>query len=221
MELHTLDDLYQLALKDIKGKKGIITISIDSIPKVSKSNDIIGNCVQEWIPQWLEDNGLCLDSNEHTQSFPDFTAVIDGKKYDMEVKCWNVNNAPGFDLANFDGFYREIYKDPHKLNAKYLVFAYRPNLHGFEIVDIFLKNIWELTAPTRQYPIGLQNKQGRIYAIRPFNFYRKPEGSFKNKVQFLEAIKAAREQFPIGNMIEPHIWLEKVLKQNNSRTDWC
>lgn len=210
MELNTLDDLYQLALTDIKGKKGTITISIDSIPKVSKSNDIIGNCVQEWIPQWLEDKGLNLDSNNNTQAFPDFTAVINNKKYDMEVKCWNVNNAPGFDLANFDGFYREIYNDPNKLNAQYLVFAYKPNLHGFEIVDIFLKNIWELTAPTKQYPIGLQNKQGRLYAIRPYNFYRKPNDSFKNKAEFLEAIKKTREKFPIENMIDPDIWLKKV-----------
>lgn len=157
------------------------------MPKISKSNDIIGNCVQEWIPQWLEDNGLDLESNPSTQSFPDFTATIDGKEYDMEVKYWNYDNSPAFDLTNFDGFYREIYDDPRKLNAKYLIFGYRPTRHGFEIMDIYLKNIWDITAPTKSYPIGLQNKQGKIYALRPTLFHKKREKRFPSMKEFVLA----------------------------------
>lgn len=107
--LNSLEELYKKAIDEIKGEKGVITINIGGIPKTSHSNDIIGNCVQEWIPQWLEDNGLTLYKNEHTQRFLDFTAVINAVKYDMEVKCWNYQNSPAFDIANFDSFYREIY----------------------------------------------------------------------------------------------------------------
>ena len=89
MKLNSLEDLYFLAREKLINEKGNITISIAGIPKISKSNDIIGNCVQEWIPQWLEDNGLDLTANPGTQAFPDFTATIDNQEYDMEVKCWN------------------------------------------------------------------------------------------------------------------------------------
>jgi len=83
MKLKSLEELYNKAVADIKGEKGVIQITIGGIPKISKSNDIVGNCVQEWIPQWLEDNGLKLEANNKSQVFPDFTAEINGIKYDM------------------------------------------------------------------------------------------------------------------------------------------
>lgn len=207
---NSLEDLYDFAVQDIKDQLGTITIQIGGVPKISKSNDIIGNCVQEWIPQWLEDNGLELESNQHTQQFPDFTALLGGKRYDMEVKCWNCTNPPGFDLANFDGFYRSIYTDPKKLNAKYLIFGYKPTTHGFRIENIYLKNIWELTKPASKYPIGLQVKQNRPYAIRPFGFHKRPEDSFKNRKEFVRGIQQTRIQFPSDNVVSPSLWFESV-----------
>jgi hypothetical protein len=210
MKLRSLEELYNKAVNEIKGEKGVITINIGGIPKTSRSNDIIGNCVQEWIPQWLEDNGIKLEENERSQQFPDFTANINGKRYDMEVKCWNYQNAPAFDIANFDGFYREIFSNPSKLYAKYLIFGYTPNKHGFQIDNIYLKNIWEITAPTMKYPIGLQVKQKRPYAIRPFPFHNNPEKSFSDIYQFIEAIYEARKIFAQDGTIEPDEWLKKV-----------
>jgi len=102
MILNSLEVLYEIALREIKGKLGVITINIGGIPKTSKSNDIIGNCIQEWIPQWLEDHGLHLESNSKSQVFPDFTALIEDQRYDMEIKCWNYQNSPAFDIANME-----------------------------------------------------------------------------------------------------------------------
>lgn len=211
-EIQTLEELYELAVKEIQGQMGTITIQIAGIPKISNSNDIIGNCVQEWIPQWLEDNGLNLYSNEHTQQFPDFTATIDGKVYDMEVKCWNYNCNPGFDIANFDSFYQTIFKNPKKLNAKYLIFGYTPTTHGFRIEKIYLKNIWEITKASRNYPIGLQVKRSRPYALRPYAFHKRPDDSFSTRKEFVEAIAKARERFPLDNSTpeDSKIWVEKV-----------
>ena len=211
MILKSLEELHEKAIKEIKGEKGVITINIAGIPKISHSNDVIGNCVQEWIPQWLEDNGIKLDKNENSQKFPDFTANINDKKYDMEVKCWNYQNSPAFDIANFDGFYREVFTDPSKLYAKYLIFGYTPNKHGFQINDIFLKNIWEITAPSRSYPIGLQVKQGIPYAIRPFPFHKTSEKAFSNIHEFVEAIYETRKMFMQDSMIDPNEW-KSVLK---------
>jgi hypothetical protein len=210
MSLQPLEGLYKKALEKIKGERGNIVINIGNIPKVSKSNDIIGNCVQEWIPQWLEDEGLTLESNKKTQSFPDFTAIIDGKRYDMEVKCWNYNNAPAFDIANFNGFYRETYSDPAKLYAKYLIFGYAPTKHGFEIKDIFLKNLWDITTNSQKYPIGLQVKQGQPYAIRPFSFHKTPKKSFGSLKKFLVAIRDARRIFPLDGVVSPEDWYDIV-----------
>ena len=205
MDLQSLEELYNKAVMDIKGEKGVITINIAGIPKTSKSNDIIGNCVQEWIPQWLEDNGLRLEANDKTQVFPDFTAVIRGKRYDMEVKSWNSTANPAFDISNFNGFYREIYSRPNKLHAKYLIFAYTPTTHGFQIDDVYLKNLWEITSPAHKYPIGLQVKQGQPYAIRPFAFHTNPDKSFSNIEEFVNAIYMTRKLFPLDGMIDPDV----------------
>jgi hypothetical protein len=210
VNMNSLEELYEKALAEIKGQPGVITINIGGIPKTSHSNDIIGNCVQEWIPQWLEDNGIKLEKGEHSQQFPDFTAIIDGERHDMEVKCWNYQNAPAFDIANFDGFYREIFADPSKLYAKYLIFGYTPTKHGFQIDNIYLKNIWEITSRTDKYPVNLQNKQGRPYAIRPFPFHKSPNKSFSDIHQFVQAIHETRKMFPQPEGIDPETWFEAV-----------
>lgn len=209
--LESLEQLYEKALNDIQGEKGVITINIGGIPKISRSNDIIGNCVQEWIPQWLEDNGLKLEANQSSQAFPDFTAVLGGKKYDMEIKCWNYTNNPAFDISNFDGFYREVYKSPAKLYAKYLVFGYVPTAHGFKIENIYLKNLWELTGKSTKYPIGLQVKQGRPFAIRPTTFHKPNCKHFACLDEFVNAIYGTRKMFELPDMVEPDEWLDCVM----------
>lgn len=212
--IHSLDNLHQLALKHLKGKRGNIVINLDGIPKISTSNDIIGNCLQEWIPRWLEEQGLVLQAgNSNTQSFPDFKVVIAGKEHDMEVKCWNIENAPAFDLANFDGLYRTLYNTPNKLNAKYLIFGYKPVKDGFIIQDIFLKNIWEITKKSTKYPIGLQVKQFYPHAVRPFSFHKKPGDSFESKRDFVVALSETRKMFPSNNKDAPipEVWLKEII----------
>ncbi|MFD2115227.1 NgoBV family restriction endonuclease [Paenibacillus yanchengensis] len=209
-KLNSLEDVFDFAINNIKDQMGHITIAIGGIPKISSSNDIIGNCIQEWIPQWLEDNGLEMIANPNSQQFPDFIATLDGKEYAMEVKCWNGENSPAFDLANFDGFYRAVYDNPEMLNAKYLIFSYKPTTHGFQITNIFLKNVWEITKASKNYPIGLQVKQGSPYAIRPFPFHKHPSTSFSSRREFVEAIQSTREMFPLDNMIDPIEWLINI-----------
>ncbi|MFZ8765465.1 NgoBV family restriction endonuclease [Enterococcus diestrammenae] len=216
--IRSLDDLYQLALLHLKGKRGNIVINLDGIPKISNSNDIIGNCLQEWIPRWLSERGLELQvhsGDSNTQAFPDFKATIDGYEYDMEVKCWNSLNSPGFDLANFDGLYRTLFNNPGKLNAKYLIFGYTPVTDGFIIQDIYLKNIWEITSKSQKYPIGLQVKQGNPYAIRPFAFHKRPDDCFETRRDFVIALAETREMFRSNNPEIPSAqeWLGRVEKK--------
>lgn len=208
--IESLDDLSKLLGAEVYKKQGSIMIYVGGIPQISHSNDIVGNSLQEWLPAWFSDNGLDLTPNEHTQAFPDFMAHFKNENIPMDIKCWNFNAQPAFDIANFDSFYRTTYTDPEKITAKYLVIGYKPNEHGFTIEYVDLKDLWELLGKTKTKPMNLQVKQGKPYAIRPINF-RKPENAFNDVEEMLKAIKATRDQYPNKDLgYTSDDWFEKV-----------
>lgn len=215
--IQNLDDLEQLLAQHIHKQQGSIMIYVGGIPQVSKSNDIVGNSLQEWLPAWFKDNGLNLTPNEQTQAFPDFVAHFDDHDVDMDIKCWNFTNSPAFDIANFDSFYVTMYKNPNKIMAKYLVIGYLPNEHGFTIEYVGLKNIWDLMGSTKSKPLNLQLKKGRPYAIRPINFQKNPNAAFGNVEDVLQAVVKTRENHPLTEVsFTPNDWYEKV---KNTFTD--
>lgn len=223
--INSVEDLYQLAKNDIKGKPGSIMIYVDGIPHVSSSNDIVGNCLQEWLPAWFKDNGLHLIANEETQKFPDFTAIFGEKRVAMDIKCWNYGKTPAFDLANFDSFYRTTWSDPSKIFAKYLIIGYEPNAHGFKIMDVFLKNMWEIMSNTTKYPIGLQVKQGSPYAMRPSNFLKKKDKMFKSPEELVCAVRDTRDMFPSNHSLlnfSSDEWYNRLIREINQqhRSTW-
>lgn len=214
-KIKSLDELYQLALRDIKGQQGSIVIYVANIPQVSQTNDIIGNSLQEWLPAWFKDNGLELQPNKSTQKFPDFTAIFeDDDNVEMDIKCWNADNTPAFDLANFESFYQVVYNSPDKIFAKYLVIGYKPNKHGFTIDEIYLKNMWEMTSNTPTKPINLQLKRERPYAIRPYNFSRNPDSCFEGPIAMVNAIRQAVEIYPLETELPftPDEWYAKMVR---------
>ena len=93
-----------------------------------------------------------------------------------------------------------------------MIFGYKPTTHGFVIENIYLKNLWEITGKVQKYPIGLQVKQGRPFAIRPIPFHKRPNASFGDVEDFVKAVYEARKMFPLEGAIAPGIWLEKVLE---------
>lgn len=212
--IQSLEEMKKLLEEEILHQSGNIVINLAGIPKVSKSNDIIGNCLQEWLPQWFQDNHLNLESNRYTQTFPDFIAHFDkeGKKDEMiDIKCWNYKNNPAFDIANFDSFYNVMYKNPSKIFAKYLTIGYEPIEHGFKIDYVGLHDLWEILGETKKYPLNVQVKRGRPYAIRPVNFVKNPKSAFKDSYKVLDAVKKFREKFP-SDVVDytPDEWLKKT-----------
>lgn len=184
-------------LKDkIKDQSGNIVINLIGIPKISRSNDIIGNCLQEWLPEWFQDNGLNLEPNPETQAFPDFIAHFDNHEEMVDIKCWNYLNNPAFDIANFDSFYNVLYNNPAKLFAKYLTIGYTPQKHGFTIDYVGLKKLWDITGPSRKRPLNIQVKRQRPYAIRPISFARHPNTSFNSPDELIQAVVETRKLFP-------------------------
>ena len=179
-------------------------------------NDVIGNCLQEWLPDWFSHLGVDVRPGDNTQSFPDFVAVFNNISHDVEVKAWNYNNSPAFDIANFSSFLATTYESPGKLNARYFILGYQPMNDGFSqgflVKKVYLKFIWEITSPSRNYPIGLQVKRGQPYAMRPYNFKNNEDRSFRNKRQFIYAVKDAFEEFPNDSLpFTADEWLNRVL----------
>lgn len=215
MAINTLNDLYELTKEKLEGQHGTITVTFANRNHVYTGNDVIGNCLQEWLPDWFQFLGVNIQSRKGTQVFPDFIAHFNGIEYAVEVKAWNINNSPAFDLANFQSFLETTYSSPGKINAQYFILGYKPEddgfSQGFTVKKVFLKHIWEITSATRKYPVGLQVKRGNPYALRPFNFYKKPNNSFHNKQEFILAVKQTFDMYPNPVLpFTPDEWYQKV-----------
>ncbi|MCD5507034.1 DNA cytosine methyltransferase [Lactobacillus delbrueckii subsp. lactis] len=131
---------------------------------------------------------------------------------------WNYENSPAFDIANFDSFYNVLYNDPEKLFAKYMTIGYVPTKHGFTIKYTDIKSLAELLGPSKKYPIGLQVKRGRPYAVRPANFKKKDYKHFENLDELILAVKDTRDMFPLSLEEEKYTstqWLEKLKEEIN------
>lgn len=215
MGINSIEELYNITKKNLEGKHGTITINFANRSHVYSRNDVIGNCLQEWLPNWFSFLGINIQPGEGSQTFPDFITTFEDVAHDVEIKAWNINNAPAFDLANFQSFVDTTYLDPRKLNAYYFILGYKPAddgfSEGFTVKKVYLKNLWEITNRSRKYPIGLQVKRGQPYAMRPCNFYRFGDRSFKDREEFIVAVKDTMEIFPNPTLnFTPDEWLEKV-----------
>lgn len=67
-------DLFQITKSKLEGQSGTITINFANRSHVYSGNDVIGNCLQEWLPDWFENLGVDIKPGKNTQSFPDFVA---------------------------------------------------------------------------------------------------------------------------------------------------
>ena len=205
MNINNINELFNITKEKLEGQNGTITINFANRSHVYSGNDVIGNCLQEWLPNWFQYLGVNIVPGEHTQEFPDFVAVFDNSNYDVEVKAWNYNNNPAFDIANFQSFIASTYESPSKLDAYYFILGYKPMndgfSEGFKVEKVFLKKIWEITAPSTKYPIGIQVKRNQPYAMRPTAFHKHPDKSFKTKEDFIKAVKKAYDLFPSLSLI--------------------
>lgn len=208
-------DLFQITKSKLEGQSGTITINFANRSHVYSGNDVIGNCLQEWLPDWFQNLGVDIKPGKNTQSFPDFVANFQNVSYDVDIKAWNYNSSPAFDIANFSSFLDTTYKNPGKLDAFYFILGYRPMNDGFSqgfiVKKVYLKHIWEITAPSTNYPIGLQVKRDQPYAIRPFNFSHNQSGSFADKTEFINAVKNTFELYPNDALsFSPDEWIDRV-----------
>lgn len=160
----------------------VITCKINDIEFSVFNKDILGSLIQSWLEEVLNKNKISW-SDKGTQKYPDF--ILENNQY-LEVKTYNKDATPGFDIANFKGLIDDLVINPKRLNSDYIIFNYifdenieennkednnKNNSNPHELInknsktetkiilnDYWIKKIWEIT----RIPIG--NKKNKISA---------------------------------------------------------
>lgn len=179
----TADNVYDKLLNDdqILTQKGRISFHLADIDIIVKQKDVVGNIMQEWLEGWLRHNDIAFAPNENTQMPPDFFLDPDDNRHNLlEVKAFNFKANPGFDIADFRMYEREIVKKPWMLDVTYLIFGYDMSDEGVVTIKrMWKQKVWELCRPmysgkgTKKTPwaLNLQIKEGVVHKIRPGKWY--------------------------------------------------
>lgn len=196
-------EIYEKLLNEdrILELKGQIKFFLGDVDIIVKQKDVVGNIIQEWLQGWFEKRGIEYSPNPNTQMPPDFFLdKNDETKNLLEVKAFNRNASPGFDIADFRMYSEEIIEKPYMLDVDYLIFGYDMGDDGVvTIKDVWLKKVWEITRPMEEWSINLQVKQGQVHKIRPGVWYsKKPRDfyMFKSLEDFISAVEQAVFQNP-------------------------
>lgn len=170
---------------------GYISFNLADISVKINTTDIVGGVIQAWVKQYLISNDIFFSQQENTQAFPDF--FLDDKVFHksmLEIKAFNYNATPAFDIANFESYCSSIKEKPYHLDADYLIFGYLMNDEGdITIKKIWLNKIWQIAGTSKRFPLKTQVKRDMIYNIRPnTDFKVGNKGPFKSKEDFLLAV---------------------------------
>lgn len=174
---------------------GQIRFTLGEVSIIVRQKDVVGNILQEWLEGWLEKNGIEFARNPNTQMPPDlFLNPEDRTTGLLEVKAFNYEATPGFDIADFKAFQKEIIEKPYMLYAQYLIFGDQMADSGEVTVKrLWLKNLWEICRSSKQWPINVQCKNNVVHKIRPSVCYSekgaKQFPSFSCLEHFLSAIE--------------------------------
>ena len=153
--------------------RGQIKFFLGDVDIIVKQKDVVGNIIQEWLQGWLEKRGIEYYPSENTQMPPDFFLNPDDlTKNLLEVKAFNRNAGPGFDIADFRMYEEEVINEAYMLDVDYLIFGYEVGVDGYvTIKDLWLKKVWEITRRMDNWAINLQVKANVVHKIRPGVWY--------------------------------------------------
>jgi NgoBV restriction endonuclease. len=163
---------------------------------------------------------LAFEESSNSQTFPDiFLDIEDKKRGLLEIKTFDADRGPGFDLANFESYCNSLLTDAYRLDSDYLIIAYKMAGAELSIQNIWLKKIWEITGGSATYPMKVQEKKKIIYNIRPIIWYseRAQFKPFGSKEDFLVALNETRYKYPVTRYANAH-WLDGVLKNYAAHT---
>ena len=174
---------------DIYKKEGKIFFQLGDIDIIVKKRDVVGNIIQEWVYEWLRKNNVEFERDEG-QLPPDLFLSPEDKTYNLvEIKAFNYQESPAFDIAEPLAYLEEIVKRPYMLYTDYLIFGYKMDEETgiITIENMWLKKMCEICSPskTKGLPIG-----GQAVKIRPskwFNRTKRATPNFSSLEDYLSA----------------------------------
>lgn len=209
----TASELYTELVENFKIKEqiGSVEIKLGNISAKYNGRDAIGDLLQEWLGEWMKSKNYYFRTKENTQEFPDFLLSESDTKDFLELKTFNADASPAFDIANFDSYCTSLLTIPERIDADYLILSYKMENSELSIDNIWLKKVWEMSSPSGKDPIKLQVKRNQIYNLRPCTWYsnRLKYNPFTNKKDFLKAISETHKHYPQCDQYKEN-WLEKV-----------
>ena len=116
-----------------------------------------------------------------------------------EVKAFNREASPAFDLADFTGYAKAILKEPWELDTKYLIFGYNMSDEGIvTIKDLWIKNVWEISRSSDKWALNVQYKNEQINKIRPATWYANKAKFplFQSLEHYLSALEQTLVDYP-------------------------
>jgi type II restriction enzyme len=171
------NQIYQKLINaGIKTKTGKITIEYLGVKADLDSKDAVGHLLQEWLGEWFKANQIYALPNPHTQKSPDFFLNPNSDKSDLlEVKSFNYDADPAFDVADFESYWESLQTKAYILDTDYLIFGYSLSNYTLQVKDLWLKKIWEITGSSSKYPVKCQysNSNQTIKKIRPITWHKK------------------------------------------------
>lgn len=183
--------LLKLTSLHLERTMGVISFNLAGVSVKINTTDTVGITLQAWLKQYLIDNNIYFFEPANTQEFPDF--FLDSNqpyKHMLEVKAFNYNATPAFDIANFESYCSSVKEKPYRLDADYLIFGYVMDVSGnITVKKVWLHKIWQIAGRSERFPLKTQVKRDMIYNIRPnTDFKAGNKGPFKTKDDFLYAI---------------------------------
>jgi type II restriction enzyme len=179
--------------------EGKIQFYLGDVDIIVKQKDVVGNIMQEWLQGWLDKRGYSYRTNTNSQMPPDFFLDKNDKKNLLEVKAFNREATPAFDIADFRMYAQEIVTKPWMLDVDYLIFGYKMSDKGVvTIKDVWLKKVWEITRRMQRWALNLQIKQSVVHKIRPGVWYGRPRQfkMFESMIDFVSAVENTVWQNP-------------------------
>ncbi len=197
----TAADIYRMLLEEdqILTLKGQIRFYLGDVDIIVHQKDVVGNIIQEWLQGWLDHHGIEYAPTGNTQMPPDFYLDREDRtKNLLEVKAFNRQKSPGFDVGDFRMYEEEIIEKPYMLHVDYLVFGYHMSDDGIVTIrDLWLKKVWQITCASADWPLKLQVKEKVVHKIRPGVWYGNARfPTFETMEDFVAAIEETVYQNP-------------------------